>query len=275
MTVPTGWHLVAACTAALSGAFWAYDGWNNVTYVAGEIRSAERTVPRALSVGMLLVTLIYLLVNISYIAALPIEAMARSELVAVDATRVLLGEGGAVFVALAVIVSTLGTTNGTILSSARLFYAMAERGSLPRLFGWIHPRYHTPAGALVFQAIWASLLVLSGTFDMLTDMLIAVSWAFYALGAFGVIVLRHKFPNAPRPWRVPGYPVVPLFFAMFAAAFVVISFVEDVSAYARGDIPLMKTVLGIVLVATGIPLFVLRRRRLERRTTVDLGSHGN
>ncbi|MDW8224924.1 MAG: amino acid permease, partial [Bacteroidota bacterium] len=211
------WSFTGAFAAALSGAFWAYDGWNNVTYVAGEIRTAERAIPRALALGMLAVTLIYLLVNLSYVAALPISTMARSELVGVEAARAAIGAGGAAFIAVAVILSTLGTTNGTILTSARLFYAMAEQGRLPSLFRHIHPQYQTPTGALWFQALWASLLVMSGTFDTLTDMLITVSWGFYAFGAAGIFILRRKFPAASRPWRVPGYPFVPFFFATFAA----------------------------------------------------------
>lgn len=257
----SSWELLSAFAAALAGAFWAYDGWNNVTYVAGEIRSAERTLPRALVVGMLAVTAIYLLVNVSYVSALPIEVMARSELVGVEAARAALGSAGAAFIAAAVMLSTLGTTNGTILSSARLFYAMADHGHLPALFGRVHPRYHTPSGALVLQALWASLLVLSGTFDILTDMLIVVSWGFYAAGAAGIFVLRRKLPTAPRPWRVPGYPFVPLLFVMFAMAFVVLNLAEDIQAYARGEIPLMRTVLGLVLVAAGVPVYFLLRRR--------------
>lgn len=258
---PTGWGLLGAFAAALAGAFWAYDGWNNVTYVAGEIRTAERTVPRALVLGMIGVTVIYLLVNLSYIAALPVEVMAHSSLVGVAAAQAVLGAGGAAFIAIAVMLSTLGTTNGSILSSARLFYAMAEHGVLPPAFGRLHPHYRTPAGALALQALWASILVLSGTFDTLTDMLIVVSWGFYALGAAGIIVLRRKLPDAPRPWRVPGYPVVPLLFVIFATVFVLLSLMEDISAYARGKLPFMRTVLGITLVAAGIPLYVLRRPR--------------
>ncbi len=256
-----GWGWLSSFAVALAGAFWAYDGWNNVTYVAGEIRAAERMVPRALVLGMIGVTVIYLLVNLSYIAALPIEVMARSQLVGVEAAQAVLGTGGAAFIAIAVMLSTLGTTNGTILSSARLFYAMADRGSLPSPFRYVHPRYHTPAGALVLQGLWASILVLSGTFDTLTDMLIVVSWGFYALGAAGIVILRRKLPDAPRPWRVPGYPVIPFLFVMFATAFVVLSLIEDITAYARGELPFMRTVLGLGLVAVGIPLYFLLRYR--------------
>ncbi|GBD06316.1 Serine/threonine exchanger SteT [bacterium HR21] len=268
----SSWGLIGAFATALAGAFWAYDGWNNITYVAGEIRAAERTIPRALVVGMLMVTGIYLLVNVSYVSALPIEVLARSELVGVEAAGAVLGSAGAAFVAAAVMLSTLGTTNGTILSSARLFYAMAAQGRLPALFGRVHPRYHTPSGALLLQALWASLLVISGTFDILTDMLIVVSWGFYAAGAAGIFVLRRKFPEAPRPWRVPGYPFVPLAFTMFAAAFVVLNLTEDLQAYARGEIPLMRTVLGLVLVAAGVPIYFVLRRRDARQAHLSSSS---
>ncbi|MCS7176696.1 MAG: APC family permease [Candidatus Kapabacteria bacterium] len=162
------------------------------------------------------------------------------------------------------ILSTLGTTNGTILTTARLIYGMSTHGHLPRALSYLHPQHQTPSAALLFQAAWASLLVLSGTFDTLTDMLIVVSWAFYALGAIGIFILRRKFPDAPRPWRVPGYPVVPLLFAAVAAAFVAVSLAADITAYLRGEIPFMRTVSGIALTASGIPLYLL----LPRRQTV-------
>jgi len=256
-----GWRPIGAFATALAGAFWAYDGWNNVTYVAGEIRGAERIVPRALTIGMLTVTLIYLLVNLSYVVSLPIELMARSELVGVAAAQAVLGVGGAAFIAAAVMVSTLGTTNGTVLSSARLFYAMAEQGHLPAIFRRVHSRYCTPSGALLLQAAWASVLVLSGTFDTLTDMLIVVSWGFYALGAAGIFVLRRKLSQAPRLWRVPAYPIIPLVFVAFATVFVVLNIVEDINAYAQGKTPFMRTILGIVLVSAGIPLYFFLHRR--------------
>lgn len=141
---------------------------------------------------------------------------------------------------------------------------MSTHGHLPRALSYLHPQHQTPSAALLFQAAWASLLVLSGTFDTLTDMLIVVSWAFYALGAIGIFILRRKFPDAPRPWRVPGYPVVPLLFAAVAAAFVAVSLAADITAYLRGEIPFMRTVSGIALTASGIPLYLL----LPRRQTV-------
>jgi APA family basic amino acid/polyamine antiporter len=261
LPTPTGWQLAGAFAAALSGAFWAYDGWNNVTYVAGEVRSAERSIPSALVLGMLTVTAIYLLVNLSYILALPLPELARSQLVGVDAARALIGEPGALLLAAGVIVSTLGTTNGTILASARLSYAMAEAGSFFPQLRYVHPRFRTPTRALWLQALWASVLVISGSFDILTDMLIFVSWGFYALGAAGIFVLRRRYPEAPRPWRVWGYPVVPLLFVLFATLYVVLSLVEDISAFRAGESPIVRTVAGIALTCAGIPLYALLRRR--------------
>ncbi len=246
--------IVGAMGAAISGAFWAYDGWNNITYVAGEVREPSRNIPRALFLGTAGVMTIYALVNLAYIYVLPVEQMAGSKLVAADVmTRALGGIGGALISAL-VMVSTFGTTNGTILASSRVYYAMANDGLFFRYVGAVHPRFKTPARSLMVQGLWASLLVFSGTFDQLTDMLIFVSWIFYLLGALGVFVLRSKEPDTPRPYRVWGYPIVPAVFVLFAAAYVVVSLVENVR----------NALFGLLLVALGLPLYAYFRRRASR-----------
>lgn len=255
-----GWYgLFAACMTASAGAFWAFDGWNNITYISGEIKNPQRTIPRALLLGLSLVIIIYALINVAYLYVLPFEKLSKSPLVASEAALVAFGGIGGAVVALAVILSTLGTTNGNILAGARLYYAMARDGMFWRSAAYVHPIFHTPSKALVFQAVWTSLLVMSGTFDTLTDMLIFVSWVFYALGAFGVFVLRRKFPDeklpTPRPYKVWGYPWVPIIFVLFAAAFVVQTFVHDIQHYQRGETPLINSVFGLFLTATGIPLY--------------------
>lgn len=259
--IPTGFALLAAIAMATSGAFWAYDGWNNITYIAGEVKEPQRTIPRALLLGMVTVIGVYVLINVAYIYILPIERIAASPLVASEAATVALGSIGGAFIAIAVMISTFGTTNGNILAGARLYYAMARENMFFRSVGVINSRTQTPARSLLVQAVWSSVLVLSGSFDMLTDMLIFVSWLFYALGAAGVFVLRRKMPDTPRPYKVWGYPLVPAVFVVFACVFLVVTVVNDVSAYRSGASPVVNSALGLVLTATGLPLYWYFRRR--------------
>ncbi len=246
-----GWGpLAAALTLGLSGVFWAYDGWINVTYVGTEMRNPSRDFPRALAIGMLLVTVGYLGVNAAYFALLPVEQVASSSLVASDAVSQVLPYGAGL-VAIAVILSTFGALNGTALVSARVYWAMSRDDLLWRGIDAVHARRQTPHVSLWIQFAWSSLLVFSGTFDQITDMLIFVSWAFYGLLALAVVVARIRFPDAPRPYRVPGYPWVPLAFAAFSLVFVVMSIVNNTR----------NALVGTVLVAIGVPFYLYFRKR--------------
>ena len=252
---PTG--LLPLCGAmglALSGAFWAYDGWNNVTYVAAEIREPQRNVPRALVTGTLVVIGVYLVVNLAYLYVLPLARVEGSKLVAADVARECVGWGGGALVAAGVVVSTFGSTNGSTLASARVCFAMARDGLFFERVGAVHPRYHTPHVSLLAQGVWASLLVFSGTFDQLTDMLIFVSWGFYAAGAAGVFVLRRTMADAPRRFRVPGYPVLPAIFVLFATAYVVVTLIGSPR----------NSLVGLLLVGLGVPPYLWWRRRAAK-----------
>ena len=261
---PHGWMLVASIAAALQGAFWAYDGWNKVPYVAGEMKDPQRILPRALLVGMLTVTGVYLLMNFTYAYVLPIDEMARSKLVAADVAERCI-RGGGRWIAAAVMVSTFGAANAIILATARVFFAMARANALPPAFGAAHPRFHTPGASLILQGVWSVLLLFSGTFDTLTDMLIFVSWIFYAAAAAGVFILRRREPETPRPYRVPGYPWVPALFIAFSLAYLVLTVVNDVNGYLAaqraGQPAVINSVFGVALVLAGVPLFFLFRRR--------------
>lgn len=257
----TGYGLFAGFVAALSGAFWAFDGWNNITYIAGEVKNPQRTIPLSLTIGTIIIIAVYLLINIAYLYILPVEEMAKSTLVAADVARNVLGAAGGAFIAIAVMVSTFGTSNGTIMVSARVYFAMAKEGLFWGPIGNVHPKFRTPANALMLQAIWTSLLVLSGTFDILTDMLIFISWIFYAAGAFGVFVLRKKMPDAPRPYKVVGYPYVPAIFVIFALAFVIFTLYNDIVNYAQGNSQIINSIFGLLLVAIGIPIYIYYQRK--------------
>jgi APA family basic amino acid/polyamine antiporter len=265
--IPQGWDLLSAIVMALSGAFWAYDGWNNITYIAGEVKNPSKNIPKALFTGMMIIITVYVLINAAYLYIMPVQSMATSQLVAVDITKLIitslnpsLAYLATGFVAIAIMISTFGASNGTILVSSRIYYAMSKQGLFFPSLGNIHPRFKTPGNALIIQGIWSSILVFSGTFDTLTDMLIFVSWIFYALGAFGIFVLRKKMPDTPRPYKVWGYPFIPAIFTIFAFLFVVYTVYNDIDMYNKGINPIINSVFGLVLVALGIPFYLYFQR---------------
>jgi len=248
-------NLLSGFVIALAGAFWAYDGWNNITYVAGEVKKPNVNIPIALVVGTLIVITVYVIINLAFIYVMPLEQMAKSNLVAADAASIAMGAIGGAFVAAAVMISTFGTSVGTIMVSARVYYAMSRRNMFFKPIGKVSEKRRTPANALLIQAIWSALLVLSGTFDILTDMLIFVSWMFYAIGAFGVFVLRKRMPDAERPYKVIGYPYIPAIFIIFAFAFVVVTLYNDVTMYLEGTSEFINSAFGLLLLAEGIPFY--------------------
>ena len=248
---------------AMAGAFWAYDGWINVTYMSGEIKNVQRNLPRAMAIAVSIVIAVYVLVNIAYVYIIPIDEMAQkyraaqdsggSYIVAIDVAGNFLGRWGGAVIAVAIMVSTFGAVNGTTMMSARIYFAMARERLFFRRLGEVHPRFHTPGNSLLLQGIWASVLVLSGTFDQLTDMLIFVTWIFYALAAGSVFTLRKRMPDAPRPYRVWGYPATSIIFIAFASIYVLFTLYIDILNYRNGTSPLINSLMGLVWVALGIP----------------------
>ena len=241
----TSANLISLLGLALAGAFWAYDGWNNVTFVAGEIKNPQRNVPLGLLVGTLIVIVVYMLVNAAYLYVLPVEQMANSPLVAATAAEIIFGPYGASLISIAVIISTFGALNGSILSTARVCFAMARSNMFFKKLGEIHPKFGTPHTSLVAQGLWSCLLVLSGTFDTITDYVIFAAWLFYMLGAYGVIVLRKKMPDAHRPYKVWGYPYTPIIFVLFSLLFLINTLVSD----------LENAAMGALLILIGLPFY--------------------
>jgi len=257
------WEPFLMIIMAMAGAFWAYDGWINVTYLSGEIKNVQRTLPRAMAIAVSTVVAIYVLVNLAYLYIIPVDEMARkyreaqasggSYIVAIDVAGSFLGQWGGAAIAIAIMISTFGAVNGTTMMSARIYFAMARERLFFRRIGAVHPRFHTPGNSLLLQGTWASMLVLSGTFDQLTDMLIFVTWIFYALAAASVFTLRRRLPDAPRPYRVWGYPATTILFVAFAATFIVFTLYTDIRNYRSGKSPLVNSLMGLVWVALGIP----------------------
>ncbi|MCL5282260.1 MAG: amino acid permease [Planctomycetes bacterium] len=248
---------------AMAGAFWAYDGWINVTYMSGEIKNVQRTLPRAMAIAVSTVIAIYVLVNLAYLYIIPVDEMARkyqeaqasggSYIVAIDVVGSFLGNWGGAVIAVAIMISTFGALNGTTMMSARIYFAMAREGLFFRRLGEVHPRFRTPGNSLLLQGTWASMLVLSGTFDQITNMLIFVTWIFYALAAFSVFTLRRRMPDTPRPYRVWGYPATPIIFIAFASIYIVLTLYTDIRSYRDGTSPLINSLMGLIWVALGIP----------------------
>jgi basic amino acid/polyamine antiporter, APA family len=257
---PKGWAMVTAVIGAMSGAFWGYDGWNNITFVAGEIKNPQVNIPKALLTGILSCIGIYTLMTLSYLYILPVDVISQSGMVATDAAVVVMGSFGAGFIAMMVIFSTMGTTNGNILATARISFAMAQENRFFKSAGEIHPKFKTPGNALLIHGVWTSILVLTGSFDMLTDMLIFVSWLFYGLSAFGIFILRKKMPDAPRPYRIWGYPIIPAAFVCFTLFFLVVTLFNDIMNYRNGHTVLINSLFGLLLTATGLPLYWYFRR---------------
>lgn len=262
--VPAGTALMLALAMAMSKALWSYDGWNNITYVSGEVRNPQINVPRALMIGTAITIAVYVLINIAYLMVLPIDTLRSHEAVAAEAARVLMGANGVAFIAVAVMIATIGTSNGTIMASSRVYYAMAHEKMFFRGAGVVNERFNTPVNALMMQLGWTTVLIFSGTFDMLTDMLIFVSWGFYALGAYGVFVLRRRMPDAPRPYRTWGYPAVPIVFIAFALAFLVFTIWSDIVNYNNGSAPVINSLWGVLLLLTGMPFYYWFKRSAQR-----------
>jgi APA family basic amino acid/polyamine antiporter len=230
--------------------FWAYEGWINVGFVGDEIRDPQRNIPRILILGILGIIGIYVCVNASFLFAMPVdELMAinkqENSVAAVEVIRKFMGDSGAYGISLLIILTTAGCTNATILTSGRIYYAMAKRGLFFRSAAKIHPTTKAPANSLWIFSIWSCVLVFSGSFDQLTDMLVFSQFIFYALVVAGVFVLRRKMPDADRPYRVLGYPFVPLLFLLFCAGLLVNTLVESPR----------NAFIGLFLLALGTPFY--------------------
>ena len=265
---PTGLAWWAAVAAALQGAFWAYDGWHKITYIGGELKSPQRDLPRSLIQGILLVAGLYMILSAIYSLAMPVDAMAASKLVAADVAQRCV-PGGDRWIAVAVMLSTLGAANAVILTSARVYFSMSRDGLLPTFLGRAHTQFHTPFSSLIVQGLWSLVLLWSGTFDTLTDTLIFVSWFFYIANAAAVFVLRHREPTTPRPFRVPWYPWVPAVFVAFGCLYLVLTFFNDLAAYrkavAEGRPAILNAAFGFAMVLSGAPLYLWYRTRAKSR----------
>jgi APA family basic amino acid/polyamine antiporter len=237
--------LLNAFALALVGVLWSYDGWIEITYIAGEVKHPERNIPRSLLISTLVVMGFYIVVNLAFIYVLGVEKVAASSLVASDAATVIHGSIGAGIVAATVAVSMFGANNGFVFTGSRMYYAMARAGLFFRSLGSIHPRFETPGASLLAQGAWSCLLVLSGTYDQLIAYIIFASFLFYAMSCAAVIILRRRSPDALRPYKTWGYPLTPIVFILFAVALTINTIVESPSDAA----------IGYAMILAGIPAY--------------------
>ncbi len=246
---------INAVFTAMLAAFWAYEGWNSVGFLGGEIKTPHRNVPLSITIGLLLVIAVYFLVNMTYLNVLSVESLDHlyrdtNAIAAVEAVRTFGGSTGVILISLLILITTLGCTHATILSNARTYYAMATERVFFSATGELN-KARVPGNALWLQGIWASLLVLSGTFDQLTDMLIFAAFIYYGATTLGVFILRKKMPTAPRPYKVWGYPVVPALFILFCILLIYNTLVERPREAA----------IGLTLILLGIPFYFWFKRK--------------
>jgi APA family basic amino acid/polyamine antiporter len=237
--------LIGPLGLAMVAVLWTFDGWIFVTYVAGEVKNPKRNIPLSLIFCMVIVLTVYLALNTVLVYVLGFDQMIGSELVMADAASKFIGGKGAAIVTIIILISLIGANNGFILTSARINYAMARDNRFFKQAAIIHPKFQSPANALIIQCIWACILTFSGTFNQLITYIIFASWIFYGMSAGAVIILRKKKPDMERPYQIPFYPWIPIIFILFAIFLTVNTILE-----APRD-----AAIGTGLILAGLPLY--------------------
>jgi APA family basic amino acid/polyamine antiporter len=235
---------------AMAACLMAYNGWSYVSFVAGEVRDPGRSLPRSLLLGMTAVAALYIGANVAYLKVMTVAEIAASERVGAELANRTMGPIGGTFVSLAVLLSIIGAVNGGILTGARLPFAQARDGLFFARFGEAHPRFQTPASAIVWTGIWASFLVLTGSYETLFSYSILAAWIFYTMSVAAVAVLRRKLPDAVRPYRMWGYPWTLWIFVAVSIWFMVNELVTEPR----------PSLMAFVIVATGVLAYWLWRR---------------
>jgi len=243
--------LLSGVGLAMIGVLWAYEGWQYVTFSAGEARDPQRTFPRALVIGTSVLIAIYLLANFAYIAALGPAGVMASKRVAADSVAALFGPAAGKLIAAVILVSMFSAANGIILTAPRLFFSMARDGVFFQKLAEVHPRFRTPAFAIMAGSAWAAVLAASGTFEQLLTYVVFSGWIFYGLGAMSIFVYRRRAPDMPRPFRVPGYPITPVLFVAASAAIVLNTLFTQPG----------RALVGLAVVLAGVPAYIVWRRR--------------
>lgn len=267
---PAGFAMMVAIVAACNGALQAYDGGYMIVYLAGEVRNPGKVLPRSLLIGLAMCIGIYLAITAAIIYILPVQSMAASSLVAADAARNAFGIVGGGIIAFLICLSVLGPTNCTILSAPRITYAMAHEKNFFSWAGKIHPKYNTPANAILLHLLWMIPLVFSGSFYILADMYIFMVFVFNIMLVYGLFILRKKMPDEKRPYKVWGYPWMPVLVLLSNAFYLVVILYNDINNYITGKTHIINSVFGLALCALGIPLYYYfkQNKKQEERIIV-------
>jgi len=258
-TEPASASLFSRFGLAMIAVLWAYEGWQFVTYCAGETVDPQKDFPRALASSVLFLAGVYLLANLAYLAALGPARAAESDTIAATSITTVLGPSAAKLVALTILISVFSATNSVSLTAPRVFYAMANDGLFFRKLAAVHPHFHTPAFAVTVLGLWSAALACMGKFQELMNYTMFVAWIFYGLGAASVFAYRRKYPDLPRPYLVPGYPWTPLVFVAASAALVLNVIVSTPRNAA----------IGLGIVALGLPAYALWRTRNKGSMEAD------
>jgi len=244
-------QLIVGFGIALIAVAWAFDGWNNINFVAGEVKNPQRNLPRALILGTLSVTILYVLVNYIYLYALPINELTGVVRVAEKSVTVLFGGSWAAVISAAVVISTFGAINGSILTGPRVYYAMAKDKLFFQRVGRVHPRFKTPSFSIFIQALWSSILVLSGTFEQIITFAMFVSIIFWIAAAASVFTLRKKYPDLRRPYKTWGYPIVPIIFIIASSGILINTLFEKP----------VESLAGVLITIIGIPVYYFWKKK--------------
>jgi len=250
---PAAWSMqtVTGAITGMIGVLWAYEGWQYVTFSAGETLDPQRTFARGIVFGTIVLIGVYVFANVGYFSALGIDGVARSRTVASDAASVALGSWAARATAAVILVSIFSAANGLTLTLPRLFYAMARDRLFFARLADVHPRFGTPAVAIAATTAWSAVLVLSGSFEQLLTYVVFMSWLWFALAALAIFAYRRREPDAPRPFRTPGYPATPVVFVLAALVIVVNTVIAQP----------VQSLVGLALAALGVPAYLRWRQR--------------
>ncbi|MGH7495878.1 MAG: amino acid permease [bacterium] len=257
--------LLSGIGLAMIGVLWAYEGWQYLTFSAGETLDPQRTFARGMIIGTAALIGIYLFANFAYLAALGPQAAAQSERVAAEAVSAIFGPAAGKLIAAAILVSMFSAANGVTLTASRVYYAMAADGVFFRRLGEVHARFGTPALAVAWSSLLAIVMAATGTFEQLLTYVVFAGWMFYALGAAGIFVYRRRHPDWPRPFRVPGYPFTPVLFMLSALAIVANTIISQPG----------RALVGLAVVFLGAPAFFFWRRLRPQQivSVTDASAH--
>ena len=259
---PTGidlGELIIGFGVALVAVTWAFDGWNNITYVSGEIKNPKRNLPFSLVAGTIIITVLYALTNYVYLRALPVQEMAGVVPIAEKAAAALFGGTSAGLLSAAVLISVFGALNGAIFVGPRVYYAMAADGLFFRKAAQVHTRFRTPAHSILIQTIWACILTISGTFEQLFTFVVFITILFYILTAASVFTLRKKFPHLPRPYKTWGYPVIPIIFILTSTGILINTLIEKP----------VESLIGLGFTTLGLPVY---KYWIKRKSSVSISA---